>query len=170
MQYLIAIALLIGFGGGFYVASGIGEVNLTQCELNTEKMLKAHEKETADRMRDAQTATSRAFSHLTGSLIKTQQHAEDLTDELKKHTTGRNCLSADARRVLNTAAAQQQRMPEDTGSADRAATTPATDSGERYSTDADIAAWAVTVKKLYEQCTGRIEAIAIWDAGLNGRK
>jgi len=169
MQYLIAIALLIGFGGGFFVADKIGDANLMQCELDTSKMLEAHEKETADRMRDAQTATSRALSHLTGSLIKTQQHAGDLTDELKKHTTGRNCLSADTRRVLNTTAAQQQRMPKDTGSTDRAAATPAADSSERYSTDADIAAWAVTVKKLYEQCTGRIEAIAIWDAGLNGR-
>lgn len=170
MLYAILAAVAIGFGGGWFVASGIGEVNLTQCELNTETMLKAHEKETADRMRDAQTATSRAFSHLTGSLIKTQQHAEDLTDELKKHTTGRDCLSADARRVLQPAAAQQQRMPKDTGSADRAAAAPAADSGERYSTDADIAAWAVTVEKLYEQCASRIEAIAIWDAGLNERK
>lgn len=169
MQYLIAIALLVGFGGGWFVASGVGEVNLMQCELNTEKMLEANEKETADRMRDAQTATSRAFSHLAENLIKTQQHAGELTDELKKHTTGRDCLSADARRVLNTATAQQQRMPEDTASAARAAATPAADSGERYSTDADIAAWAVTVEKLYEQCTSRIEAIAIWDAGLNGR-
>lgn len=113
MLYAILAAVAIGFGGGWFVASGIGEVNLTQCELNTEKILKAHEKETADRMRDAQTATSRALSHLTGNLIKTQQHAGDLTDELKKHATGRNCLPADARRVLNTTAAQQQRMPED---------------------------------------------------------
>ena len=169
MLYAILAAVAIGFGGGWFVASGIGEGNLMQFELNTEKMLKAHEKETADRMRDAQTATSRALSHLTGSLIKTQQHAEELTDELKKHTTGRDCLSADARRVLQPAASQQQRMLKDTGSAARAGSTPAADGGERYSTDADIAAWAVTVEKLYEQCASRIEAIAIWEAERNGR-
>ena len=169
MQYLIAIALLTGFGGGWFVAAEVGEVNLTQCELNTEKTLKAHEKETAERMRAAQNATSRALSHLAGNLIKTQQHAGDLTDELKKHTTGRDCLSADARRVLQPAAAQQQRMPKNTGSAARTGSAPAADSGERYSTDADIAAWAVTVEKLYEQCASRIEAIAIWDAERNGR-
>lgn len=76
MLYAILAAVAIGFGGGWFVASGAGEVNLMQCELNTEKMLEAHQTETADRMRDAQTATSGAFSHLTGNLIKTQQHAQ----------------------------------------------------------------------------------------------
>ncbi|WP_350114529.1 hypothetical protein [Nitrosomonas sp.] len=55
---------MIGFGGGFFVADKIGDANLKQCELDTSKMLEAHEKETADRMRSAQTATSRALSHL----------------------------------------------------------------------------------------------------------
>lgn len=169
MQYLIAIALLIGFGGGWFVAAKIGDANLMQCELSKETMIKTHEQETADRMRDAQVAASRALSHLAGSLIKTQQHAGELTDELKKHTTGRDCLSADARRVLNATAAQQQRMRADTGSADRTGSDPTADPGERYSTDADIVTWAVKVQTLYEQCASRIEAIAIWDAERNGR-
>lgn len=113
MQYSIAIVLLIGFGGGFFVADKVGDANLKQCELDTSKMLEGNVKETADRMRNAQVATSRALNHLAGNLIKTQQQAWDLADELKKHTTGRNCLSADARCVLQRSPAQQQRMPED---------------------------------------------------------
>lgn len=173
MQYLILIAALIGFGGGFFVASQIGDANLKQCELDTEKMLKTHEAETAERMRVAQSAVSRALSHLAGSLIETQQQAEDLTNELKKHTTGRDCLSAGARRLLQPAASQKQRMREDTGSADTTTAGSAGNTGDgnetTASTDADIAGWIVEASKLYEQCRDRIEAIGQWDAELNGR-
>ncbi len=170
MQYLILAAFLSGLGGGWFIASKIGDANLMQCELSTEKMLEAHAKETAERMRDAQNAASRALSHLSGSLVKTQQHAEELQNDLKKHTTGRDCLSADARSMLNAAQAKQQRMPENTASADRAAAAIAADPGNRYSTDADIAGWVVTVEKLYEQCVSRVESIGILDAKTNERK
>ena len=173
MQYLILIAALIGFGGGWFVAAKIGDANLMQCELSTETMLKTHEAETAERMRVAAKSTDNALVYAMNRIIDAEQQAEDLKNELKNYTTGRDCLSADARRVLQPATAAKQRMSKGAASVDPAATGSAANPGDRNettaSTDADIAGWIVEASKLYEQCRERIEAIAIWDASLNGR-
>lgn len=174
MKSLILIAALIGFGGGWFVAAQIGDANLMQCELNTEKMLKTHEAETAERMRAAAQSTDNALAYAMNRIIGAEQQAEELKNELKKHTTGRDCLSAGARRVLESGAAfDKQRMPEGAKSVDPAAAGSAANTGDgsdtAASTDADIAGWISGAAALYEQCRARIDAIGQWDAGLNGR-
>lgn len=172
MKSLILIAALIGFGGGWFVASKIGDANLMQCELNTETMLKTHEAETAERMRAAAQSTDNALAYAMNRIIGAEQQAEELKNELKNYTTGRDCLSAGALRLLQPAAVGKQRMLEGAKGVDPAAAGFAANPGDRNeaaSTDADIAGWINAASKLYEQCRARIDAIGQWDAGLNGR-
>lgn len=174
MKSLILIAALIGFGGGFFVASKIGDANLMQCELNTETMLKTHEAETAERMQTAAQSTDNALAYAMNRIIGAEQQAGKLKNELKKHTTGRDCLSADTRRVLESGAAfDKQRMPEGAKGVDPTAAGAAANTGDgsdtAASTDADIAGWISGAAALYAQCRAKIDGIKQWDAELNGR-
>ncbi len=173
MHILILIAALIGFGGGFFVASKIGAENLMQCERGKQKMLEEQAQESVDRMQAAAQSTDKAMTYAMTRIIGAEQQAEKLKNELKNHATGRDCLSADALRVLQPASAAKQRMPKGAGSADSAAAGSAGNPGHgdetTASTDADIAGWIADAYRLYEQCRARIDAIGQWDAGLNGR-
>lgn len=174
MLYAILAAIAIGFGGGWFVAAGIGDVNLTQCELIKEKMLAEHAEESSERMRVAAESTDKAMIYVMNRIIGSEQQAENLKNELKNYTTGRDCLSADARRVLQRASPAKQRMPEGAEGVDPTIAGSANNTGDRNetaaSTDVDIAEWIVSASKLYEQCRARIDAIEQWDAGLDESK
>ena len=173
MQYLILIAALAGFGGGFFIASKTGAANLMQCERGKQRMLEDQAQESIERMQAAAQSTDYALTYAMRRIIAAEQQAGNLKNELKNYTTGRDCLSADARRVLQPAQATKQRVPKSAASADPTAAGSAANPGDgnetTASTDADIAGWIADASKLYDQCRARIDAINQWDAGLDGR-
>ncbi|MCR6497070.1 hypothetical protein LJB71_13125 [Thermomonas sp. S9] len=121
----------------------------------------------AEAIARARAADAAAITDLQQRLTRAAATTEDLRHALATATTGRVCLSADARRVLHRAPAFAA-VP--APAAGPAATGPATaaDPGERASTDADIAGWALDAAALYEQCRARIDAIRQWDEQVNG--
>jgi len=102
-----------------------------------------------------------------------------LRHDLQSATTGRPCLSADARGLLQQSPAFRIGLSAPTGSALAATAAPAADSlyplsqarwgegrGEgagNDTTDTDIAGWILDAASLYEQCRARIDAIRQWD-------
>jgi len=119
----------------------------------------------ADRARAADAA---AITDLQQRLTRAAATTEDLRHALATATTGRACLSADARRVLHRAPAFAA-VPAPAAGPAAAGPAAAADPGERASTDADIAGWALDAAALYEQCRARIDAIRQWDEVTHGR-
>ncbi|MDR4518943.1 MAG: hypothetical protein MRK00_16355 [Nitrosomonas sp.] len=170
--YAMAVAVILGagFAGGYTLSSKIAAGNLKQCELDKSTMLLGAEREASERMQVAEESTQNAFAYAMNRIIDAEQQAEELRNEAKNHTTGRDCLSGNARRVLEQSAAfEQQRVPKNTRSADTTVAGTAEDTRNRATTDADIADWIATVSGLYDQCRGRVEAIAEWDNGMARR-
>lgn len=174
--YAMAVAVLlgIGFAGGFSLSSKIAAGEINQCELDKKSMRLDAEQESNDRTHAAAESTEQAFAYAMQRIIDAEQQAEELRNEAKTFTSGRDCLSGNARRVLEQSAAfAKQRVPESAKSADTADTEAAANSSDggasRATTDTDIADWIATVTGLYEQCRGRIEAIREWDEGLAQR-
>lgn len=85
--------------------------------------------------------------------LRKQQH-----DAIQALTTGRYCLSADAVRVLNSAAAPTNGGPVDVppppGSA--AAT------GEAFAADHDVGLWINAAQAQYKQCRDWLDALIDW--------
>lgn len=173
-SYLILAIVLFASGGGsgFFIASKIGAANLAQCELDKEKMLAEQAQESSERMQTAAKSADKAMVYAMNRIIGAEQQAGKLKNELKKHTTGRDCLSAGARRVLESGAAfDKQRMPEGAKGVDPTAAGAAANTGDgsdtAASTDTDIAGWISAAAALYEQCRARIDGIKQWDAEAN---
>ena len=74
--------------------------------------------------------------------------------EIKRATTGRTCLSADAVRLLNTGTESDRgagRVPSATGSAAAADGAAATDT--------DVAEWAALARRQFDVCRARLDAL-----------
>lgn len=174
----IAVLLGMGFAGGYSLSDKIAAGNLAQCELDAQIAYTEQQQRARERADTAAKSNERALVYVMQRITSAEQQSEELRNEIKKHTTGRDCINADARGVLQQskafATASANRVPANPAGVDRAAAAPAANPGNRnvfarMSTDADMAGWAVAVAGLYEQCLSRIEAIGLWDAGLDGR-
>lgn len=178
---IIAVLLGLGFSGGWSLSSKIAAGNLMQCEMDAQIAYTEQERYARERADLAAQSNERALVYVMQRITDAEQQSEELRNEIKKHTTGRDCITADARRVLQqskafAATTAANRVPANTASAAATNAAPATDPGHghaftRMSTDTDISDWSVTVAGLYDQCRERLEAIKLWDAGLesNGR-
>lgn len=175
---IIAVLLGLGFAGGWSLSSKIAAGNLMQCEMDAQIAYTEQERHARERADLAAQSNERALVYVMQRITDAEQQSEELRNEIKKHTTGRDCITADARRVLQQSKAfattTTNRVPADTASAAATNAAPAVSSGNghaftRMSTDTDMSEWAVTVAGLYDQCRERLEAIRLWDAGLDGR-
>ncbi|TCT25918.1 hypothetical protein [Thermomonas haemolytica] len=126
------------------------------------------ERARAEAIARARAADAAAITDLQQRLTRAAATTEDLRYALATATTGRVCLSADARRVLHRAPAFAA-VPAPAAGPAAAGPAAAADPGERASTDADIAGWALDAAALYEQCRARIDAIRRWDEVTHGR-
>jgi cell division protein FtsB len=120
------------------------------------------------RIEAAQKAADEAIAQRDARIQALDATNRRIRDELKTATSGRPCLSADARSVLQQSPAFVAAMPAPTGGTASAAPTAAADSGD--STDSDIAAWVIDAADLYEQCRARVDAIRQWDEVTNGAR
>lgn len=128
----------------------------------------AAERARAEAIARARAADAAAISDLQQRLARAAATTEDLRHALAATTAGRACLSADARRVLHRAPAFAD-VPAPAAGPAAAAPAAAADPGDRASTDADLAGWALDAAALYEQCRARIDAIRRWDEVTHGR-
>lgn len=174
----IAVLLGLGFAGGYTLSDKIAAGSLMQCELDAQIAYTEQQQRARDRADTAAKSSERAFAYAMQRITDAEQQSESLRNEIKKHTTGRDCISSDARGVLQQSKAftttAANRVPANPAGADRTAAAPAANPGnrnvfERMSTDVDMGGWAASVAGLYEQCRQRVEAIKLWDAGLDGR-
>lgn len=175
--YAIIAAVLVGagFAGGYSLSSKIADGEIARCELRGKEMVAAHQTETQQRMQTAKESTDKAMVYAMQRITEAEQQSEELRNEIKSYTTSRDCLSGNARSVLEQSAAfrkvEQQRVPKNTGGANPAAAGAAANTGDgdesRNTTDADIADWIAIVGGLYEQCRSRVEAIGKWNDGLD---
>ncbi|MGE4366510.1 hypothetical protein [Thermomonas sp.] len=122
----------------------------------------------AEAIARARAADAAAITDLQQRLTRAAATTEDLRHALAATTSGRACLSADARRVLHRAPAFAA-VPAPAAGPAAAGPAAAADPGDRASTDADLAGWALDVAALYEQCRARIDAIRQWDEVTHGR-
>ncbi|SFK92589.1 hypothetical protein SAMN05216302_102136 [Nitrosomonas aestuarii] len=174
---IVAILIAIGGGVGYKINDHFASRNLTQCETEKEIMVRVHRDEATRRIKKAAESTDKVMAYVMNRIAEAEKQNQEARNELKKYTTGRDCLSGDARRVLESAPAfGKQRVSENTALTVTGAATAAADPGNRkgsasaVTTDTDIAGWIGDASELYAECTARLEAIEQWDAGINGRR
>jgi hypothetical protein len=119
------------------------------------------------RIEAAQKAADSAIAQRDARIQALDATNRRLRNDLKDATTGRPCLSADARSVLQQSPAFSATVSSTTGGA--ASANAASTADSRYSTDADIAGWILDATALYEQCRSRIDALRAWDNSVYGK-
>ena len=126
--------------------------------------------ESRRRIEAASRAADAALAEKDRRLLALDATNRRLRHDLQAATTGRPCLSADARGLLQQSPAFGL-MPQTPGSALAAPAAAAADSGQsaRDSTDTDIAGWILDAAALFEQCRARIDALRQWDEMTHGR-
>jgi len=175
LPYLIAALFFSGAVGfaGYRWADHFGRVNLMQCEQDHLKAVNESNQKARENIARAYQASDKAILAAMQQAEAAQAKTEEISHELKKHTTNRPCLSSNARGVLHTAPAfKRNAMPKHTGSALESNPGTAENSGDNdstVSTDDDVAAWIATATQRYEECRTRVDAIAQWDREKNGR-
>lgn len=155
--YALALSIL-GFVLG-YEAGAARERDRGAAELARANADHAAEHEQASRqaLTELQAAQARGDSlarALAAATDDSERMRKSRDEALRRVTTGRECLSADAVSVLNAglAASDHKRLPEATSSAPAAVTAaPAT--------DRDIAAWASDARARYAKCASRLNAL-----------
>jgi hypothetical protein len=163
-----AFLFALGFASGYGIErrARISEVSSIKTEIS--KRESAASEESRRRIEAAQKAADAAIAARDARLEELDAVNRRLHHDLQTATTGRPCLSADARGMLQQSPAFGLQLPTATGSAASAAPAAAADPGD--STDADVAAWIIDAAALYEQCRARIDAIRQWDEVTNGER
>jgi prophage endopeptidase len=125
--------------------------------------------ESRRRIEAASRAMDAALAEKDRRVLELDATNRRLRHDLKTAATGRPCLSADARGLLQQSPAFGLNLPTTTGSPLAAPAAPAADPGQSAgdSTDADLAGWVLDAAGLYEACRARIDALRQWDDEVN---
>jgi hypothetical protein len=124
--------------------------------------------ESRRRMEAASRAADEVIAQREARITELDATTRRLRHDLQAATTGRPCLSAGARGLLQQSPAFGLKLSTATGGP--ASTTAATAANTGDSTDADVAGWIIDAASLYEQCRARIDAIRRWDEVTNGAR
>ncbi|HNB02440.1 MAG TPA: hypothetical protein PLK61_11595, partial [Nitrosomonas sp.] len=102
LPYLIAALFFSGAGGfaGYRWADHFGRVNLMQCEQDHLKAVNESNQKARENIARAYQASDKAILAAMQQAEAAQAKTEEISHELKKHTTNRPCLSSNARGVL----------------------------------------------------------------------
>lgn len=127
--------------------------------------------ESRRRIEVASRAADAALAEKDRRLLALDATNRRLRHDLQATTTGRPCLSADARGLLQQSPAFGLKLPSTTGGLTTAPAATAADPGEQAgdTTDTDIAGWILDAAALFEQCRARIDALRQWDEMTHGR-
>lgn len=164
----VTIGLMAGSGiAGYRLAESSmaadvarAEHRRMQCEQYRERDARAAAEKTAALLSKARQAEADAAARLAAAQADARRKIEETRREIYRLSTGRECLSGALRLRLNSAIAADD-LPKGSGGADPAAAAAADDTA--------VAAWALDVARLYDDCRARIDAISAWDEVTHGR-
>jgi hypothetical protein len=162
--FLFALGAASGYG--IEHRARIAEVKSINADIAKREAAAAEE--SRRRVEAAQKAADAAIAQRDARIQSLDAANRRIRDELKTATTGRPCLSADARSMLQQSPAFGIKLHAPTSGASSAPSSVAADPGD--STDADVAGWIVDAAALYEQCRARVDAIRQWDEVTNGTR
>jgi hypothetical protein len=155
-------ALGVASGYGIERRARIAEVASIKAEINKREAAAAEE--SRRRIEAAQKAADEAIAARDARMAELDAVNRRLRHDLQTATTGRPCLSADARGLLQQSPAFSLKLP--TATVGHASAAPAVAADPSDSTDADVAEWIVDAAALYEQCRARIDALRDWSMQL----
>jgi len=161
---MIGTTSFLRFGTGWLIATSVASASAAwwvtsghyQARISTlqRDQAQAQERAQADALQRLLAANTRA-DQLTARLQQQSAQMEQLTkdknDALRRLTTGRACLSADAVRVLNSA-------PHGAANVFSPAPGPVA-AGTGVASDSDVAGWISTAQQQHEQCRNRLGAL-----------
>jgi cell division protein FtsB len=159
---LAAFLFALGFASGYGIERRARIAEVASIKADIAKREAAAAEESRRRIEAAQKAADAAVAARDARLAELDAVNRRLRHDLQTATTGRPCLSADARSVLQQSPAfgLGLKLPQATSSAASAPAAVAADPGD--STDADVAGWILDAAALYEQCRARIDALRDW--------
>ena len=128
------------------------------------------ERQNRERLQAAQAAADQAVTTAQARADAANRKTLEITHELAQVTTGRPCLGAAARSLLEQSPAfghrASLRVPETAPVPVAAASAAAADSGngkpQPLSSDRDLAQWITQASALYETCRARIDGLRSW--------
>lgn len=165
---IAAFLFALGFASGYGIERRARIAEVASIKADIAKREAAAAEESRHRIEAAQKAADAAVAARDARIAELDATTRRLRHDLQSATTGRPCLSADARGLLQQSPAFGLKLPKTTGSPASAAPTVAADTGD--STDADVAGWILDAAALYEQCRARIDALRQWDEVTNGAR
>ncbi len=162
---LVAVVFAVGTAAGGYVGRAPLRAELANTRADMAELRSTH----AEAARLAALAAAKGLQQaqargdaLTHTLARRQEQIDQLhkdkRDALKRLTTGRACLSADAVRLLNTANSTEPARPEPVSTPPGGVAA----AGAAFATDADVGQWAIAAHAQYSECSGRLAALIDW--------
>jgi hypothetical protein len=161
---IAAFLFALGFASGYGIERRARIAEVKSIEADIAKREAAAAEESRRRIEAAQKAADAAIAARDARISELDAMTRRLRHDLQTATTGRPCLSADARGLLHQSPAFGLKLPKATGGSASAPAAPAADPGD--STDADVAGWVLDASALYEQCRARIDALRDWSMRL----
>lgn len=171
----LALVLAALAGGWLNGVLKAGEIAELKAALETLKLGHAEQaRKAAERAAAGLQAAQARADVLTHELEAANRQAETLRGELHEQITlatqGRACLDAAALRVLDRAPgiAPRRVVPAAAsrvaaaGAADAAGDPPERDGPEGHATDTDLAGWALSAGRQYDECARRLDALIDW--------
>lgn len=152
---------------GYQVGTWRGDARVASIEVANAAAAQAQAEALLQSLRVAAAASDTAVLGAQTRSEAAERLAARYRNELETLTDGRDCLGADARRVLNQSPAFG--VPTGAVVADRAASGAAADPRDRFSTDRDLSLWIAEAAVHYERCRARVDAIREWSGGAHGR-
>jgi hypothetical protein len=156
-----AFICALGFAAGYGVEHRTCIAEVASIKADIAKREAAAADESRRRIEAAQKAADETIAARDARLAELDTVNRRLRHDLQATTTGRPCLSADARGVLQQSTAFRATVPAPAVGATSSPASVAADTGD--STDADVAGWILDAAALYEQCRARVDAIRQWD-------
>ncbi|MCI4427746.1 MAG: hypothetical protein JHC40_01120 [Burkholderiales bacterium] len=159
-----AFLFALGFASGYGIERRARIAEVASIKADIAKREAAAVEESRRRIEAAQKAADEAIAARDARIVELDATTRRLRHDLQTATTGRPCLSSDARGLLQQSPAFGLKLPTTTGGPASAAPAVAADPGD--STDADVAGWILDAAALYEQCRARIDALRDWSMQL----
>lgn len=105
-----------------------------------------------DAITEAEELGRRLSAKLAAAEADRETLTQEKTDALRRLTTGRRCLDADAVRLLNDTGLKPAGVS--------AAAFKPVSADAAFATDTDVGQWAAQARRAYDTCRGRLQAIA----------
>ncbi len=159
-----ALVVLASLAAGWSVRGWKDSGEIESLKSRHASELRRAAEDAADALRAARRADGRAIATAQARADHAQRLNQELQDALDRVTTGRVCLSAGARGLLQRAPAFHA-VPAAAAGAVAPVAAAATHSGQPAapaSSDRDVAGWISRVSVQYEQCRAQVDGVRDW--------